>query len=155
MSYNIDSVDEILLDARMDTQDIIDFCVNSKSELPESNFLESHFNIAQQTLSNKHKCSKCKTKNDADAAFCKACGREFEKVNSHALEVKLESFEWHGTGSGHAFDFLKNEVAPKVLGKVEAIFCWEGGFNFSGLLIKDGRVAEGEVIKSVKKPKGW
>lgn len=56
--------------------------------------------------------------------------------------VKLRNFWWCGEGSGRTHDFLVEKVAPKVRGRVEAIFTWEGGDSHSGLMIEDGKVVD-------------
>lgn len=60
-------------------------------------------------------------------------------------KVELVNFWWYGEGSGYAYDFLKETVAPLIHGKVEAILTWEGGDSFGGLRIEDGVVEECDV----------
>jgi hypothetical protein len=69
--------------------------------------------------------------------------------------IKLRSFEWCGTWSGNSWKTLIKQVAPKVMGEVEAIFTWEGGDSIGGLLIKDGKVAEVDVKQQLVRPEGW
>lgn len=69
--------------------------------------------------------------------------------------VRLRSFDWYGQFSGTSHDMLVKKIAPKIKGDVEAIFTWEGGEFLTGLLIKDGKVAECEIEQRLVKPKGW
>lgn len=113
MSYNIDSVDCLVLDARMKAKDIRKLA-KLEDKLPECNFIEEHLEAA----------------NNAE----------------HANDlIVLQNFWWYGMGSGWAFDFLKKNVAPLIEGRVEAIFCWEGGDSYSGLTVENGDVTECDV----------
>ena len=58
------------------------------------------------------------------------------------------------TGSASSYkDILIKLVAPKIMGKVEAIFTWEGGEWQTGLIIEDGTVIECDVSKKLLRPK--
>lgn len=54
-------------------------------------------------------------------------------------------FWWYGDGSGRAFKFLCEKVAPCIVGTAEVVFTWEGGDSFSGLRIVDGKVTKHKV----------
>ena len=69
--------------------------------------------------------------------------------------VRLKRFDWYGEGSGRGFDFLVKVLAPLIRGEVEVVFTWEGGDSFSGLLIRDGVVAQCEVELRCIHPAGW
>jgi len=127
MSYNIDSVDTLVLEAWMDPKDIILLCEKDDDEgvMPQICFIKE-------------------LEHDAKAA-----------LKSGATRVNLKNFWWYGEGSGRSYDFLVNEVAPVVKGEVDAIFFWEGGDSICGLSIKDGKVAKCEVEMSLIKPMGW
>lgn len=90
--------------------------------LPESCFVREHLDAAMKALAD-------------------------DKPNKR---IKLKNFWWTGTRSATSYEdvFLKI-VAPKVLGKVEVIFTWEGGEWQTGLRIEDGKVTEFDVAKTL------
>jgi len=69
--------------------------------------------------------------------------------------IGLPSLSWCGAWSGNRMENLTNVIAPKIVGEVQAIFTWEGGDSVSGLAIKHGKVAECEVVQTLKLPDGW
>lgn len=85
--------------------------------------------------------------------------RESDLPESHFLEemvnvpaspdgtipIDPEKFWWSGEGSGHAWDFFKDEVAPKIIGTIEAVLTWEGGDSHTGLRVVNGKVTEPAV----------
>lgn len=126
MGYNIDSVNEVVLDAWMSARDVHRLH-DGDHDLPEVNFLEDMVE-------------------DADAAIGEG---------SPDKRIRLPNFNWYGEFSGHSYDLLVETIAPSVMGNVEAIFTWEGGDSFTGLLVKDGKVAKCEVDLRVIRPEGW
>jgi hypothetical protein len=56
--------------------------------------------------------------------------------------------EWSGTGESILHDFLS-----RCDGEAALLLCWEGGENYTGLIVRDGDVIEGEVVQTVV-PKG-
>lgn len=114
MSYNVDSVDCLKIDAQMFAKDIRDLITElSKTDfgIPEVCFLEE-LNI--------------------DGV-------------PDTTPVKLNNLWWYGSGSGRSFENLINKVGPKIFGHVEAVFTWEGGDSFGGLIIDDGKVTKCDV----------
>lgn len=82
-------------------------------------------------------------------------GTNFVEVHQHFEPdaegyVNLRSAEWSGDWSGHCTDFLKEEVLPKVRGRIEFTFTWEAGDFFSGLIVEDGVVTECDVVMTLK-----
>lgn len=78
MSYNIISVEEIELDATINTKDLLYLCKKYEEELAECNFLEDHCDQARQA----------------------------ENIGNST--IKFESFEWSGSWSGKSLDKLKD-----------------------------------------------
>jgi hypothetical protein len=61
----------------------------------------------------------------------------------------IKEFRWCGTCSGRFWEFLLNEIGPRIHGTIEAILTWDGGNSVSGLRIKNGKVTEPDVIQSL------
>lgn len=59
--------------------------------------------------------------------------------------VAIGNLDWYGEGSGHTFNYFKGTVAPLIMGRIEAVFIWEGGDSISGLIIDDGKITECDV----------
>lgn len=114
MSYNIDSVRVLKLDAWMKASDV--HRLAKILELPERSFFRAAI------------------ESDAD-----------ETGN-----IRLKSFDWYGEWSGHSYAEIKDTIAPFIHGTVEAVFCWEGGDSFTGLIINDGVVTECDVEFTLK-----
>jgi hypothetical protein len=125
VSYNIDSVDTPELDAWMRAADVVSLFEEHHDSLPEGCFLEDIIGTAEDAT----------TSNEPDA------------------KIELPHLWWYGEGSGHSFDLLKDTIGKKIMGRVDAIFTWEGGDSVSGLRIKDGVVTECDV-KMTLVPKG-
>ena len=129
MSYDVDSVTEVVLDAWMLARDVLEF--HGKYEdrgLPQDNFLTSMLGAAEDACTN---------------------GRADEPI-------PIEVFDWSGESSGCSYAaVLVEEIAPRITGIVEVIVTWDSGDSFTGLLIKDGKVAECDVEMRVVKPEGW
>jgi hypothetical protein len=96
----------------------------------------------------------CEEEALAECNFLEEMIEEAEAADGEK-KLKITSFDWYGEGSGRNHGVLINEIAPKIMGEVEAIFSWEGGYSVTGLLIKDGRVAECGVEQRLIKPAGW
>lgn len=128
MSYNIDHIETLVLDAYMRAKDVVRLYKKYEGDLCEDNFLSELFAPAQ--------------------AACTAGDSEYA--------LKITTLTWRGAWSGSSYKdvFLKN-IAPHIKGVVEAVITWEGGDSVSGLLIKDGKAAEVEVEYQLKKPDGW
>lgn len=140
MSYNIDSVDCLILDAYMKVSDVRDLLQNHADKLPEICFLNelrlpkvfvggAAFDAAIEELRQHDEAA-------ARRILDKAAGVE---------RIKLSNLWWQGEGSGRAFDFFKEHVAPLIQGKVEAVLIWERGDSLTGLRIKDGLLEEMDV----------
>lgn len=155
MSYNIDHIEPLVLDAWMHAKDILDLHDNHDDWLPEGNFVEHHIKEATAALSAAAKCRACDAKNDLDASFCKKCAAALVPERPEAMRIKLKNFWFYGEGSGRCFTHMIADIGPRVMGTVEAVLTWEGGDTTSGLLIKDGKVCECGVEMKVVKPKGW
>lgn len=125
MSYNINSVDAVVLEAYMKASDIL--LILKEDQLPESNFLEDL----------------------SDAAYAAFEEKDYERL------IPLENFTWVGSFSGNSLDYLKEKIIPKIIGRIEAIFIWEGGDSIDGLAIKDGEFVECEVTQRLILPEGW
>ena len=113
MSYNIDSIDCLVLDARMKVKDIRKLA-KQQDKLPEDNFVQDLHELLKDNDGS----------NDT---------------------VDIVRFAWGGEGSGWAFKYLKETVAPLIEGKVHAVLTWEGGDRHSGLVIENGKVIECDV----------
>lgn len=117
MSYNIDHVDCLVLDARMLGKDWKRLSAET-DKYPEISFFEDQ---------------------DPD-------------LLEDNIEYPLDTFSWSGEGSGWAYDWLKDEVAPCIHGRIEAIMIWEGGDSVSGFKIVDGVFVEHKVIYYLGEP---
>lgn len=126
MSYNVDHVDEVVLEAFMEAKTVLRFLEND-SALAEINFLQDMETEAQAAV---------------DAKDPKRL-------------IALPNFNWCSSWSGNGMDHLKKKIIPKIKGTVEAIFIWEGGNSMDGLLIKDGKFKECGVKLELVKPEGW
>lgn len=152
MSYNVTNVDAKVLDAWMTPEDVVQLA-NRTDDLPESHFLEAMLPVATKALERGEDCAKCSVTCNVGARFCSGCGAKFaERLADQPVRIPLESFWWHGEGSGHSYDFLKDVVCPKIHGRVEAIFTWEGGDSF-GVIVKDGTVTECRVEQKLVREK--
>lgn len=126
MSYNIDHVEAVVLDAWMRAADIVTLLGDMEDELPESNFLEAHEAEAIKAM-----------KTDGDA------------------RVKLKNLWFSSESSGTCYPDSLKKIAKKIHGTVEAIFYWEGGNSVTGVLIKDGKFTDCKVECCLVKPEGW
>lgn len=125
MSYNIDSVDTIVLEAFIKASDIL--LILKEDCCPESNFVDDLSDAAYEAIEEK----------------------DYERL------IPLESFNWCHTRSGNSYEYLQNTIIPKIVGKIEAIFIWEGGESICGLAVKDGEFVECDVEQRLVKPEGW
>jgi len=125
MSYNIDSVDAVVLEAYMRASDII--LILKEGGLPESNFLRDL----------------------SDAAYAAFEEKDYERL------IPLKNFNWCHTRSGNSYEYLQETIIPKIVGKIEAVFIWEGGESICGLAIKDGEFVECDVEQRLLLPEGW
>jgi len=123
MSNNIEFVDVIDLDASMRAADVDKFLDEHESDLPEDCFL---FEMAKQSRV------------------------ALRKGNIDEM-VPIDEFQWCGTSSGFTYEFLVKYVCPKIKGRVEVVFNWEGGER-SGFICVDGVVHECDV-EIVLKPR--
>lgn len=120
MSYNIGSTNTPVFDAYMDAGDIVSLYTDHEGDLCEGNFIDKHYKQAVKAL-----------------------------ADGSDRRIKLKNLWWYGEGSGSTYKFFLKTIAPKIMGKVEAIFTWEGGDSFSGIIIEDGKVVEGKVEQRV------
>lgn len=127
MSYNIDNVEATVLDAWMTAKSIVTLHKKHEEELAEGNFLEEMIDEATQAL----------------------VDGEPER------RIKLSNVGWYGEGSGRSFDdVFQKKIAPKIMGKVEAVCTWEGGDSTTAFAIEDGVFEDCDVeIKVVRKTK--
>lgn len=125
MSYNVDSVNEIVLNATMRADHVLSLL--EKDEHPEICFLY-----------------------DMEDAAVTA-----KEEKDPKREIPLPNFSWCSTGSGRSMDFLTKKVIPKIKGEIEAIFIWEGGDAIDGLLVKNGKCVRVDVEQRLIKPEGW
>lgn len=117
MSYNIDDVTCPVLNAEMKAIDIVRLYKKERDNLPECNFLEEHYNEAEELLT----------------------------ISETQAKIRLRNLWWYGEGSGWAYKILIKKVLPLVSGEVEVILTWEGGDGVSGIMVKDGKVTECDV----------
>lgn len=122
MGYNITSVKTLKLAAFMRPADILRVLDRYARDLPEGTFLES---MRKQALN-------------------PICADHPEQT-----VIALPNLWWQGEGSGRAYEILTREIAPLILGEVHAIFTWEGGDSFSGMIIKDGVVTDCDVVQTL------
>lgn len=126
MSYNIDHVECLVLDARMRAVDIVDLYNDFEGDLAEGNFLEEHLAKAE-----------------------KLAGQGLDDEL-----VELKNLWWYGEFSGRSYkDTFIKHIAPKIQGHVEAVVTWEGGDSHSGFAIDDGVVTECGVTFALVRPK--
>lgn len=116
MSYNIDSVKCLILDAQMKASDILNSYFDYEEHLPESNFLDHYFDRAEELV-------------DLDRD---------EMIN-------IDNFYWSGSGAGSRSLNLLKKIAPLIVGKVHAVLIWEGGDSITGFKIEDGKFIECKV----------
>lgn len=125
MSYNIDNVKANVLDAWVSAKDVVALYKKLEGELAEGNFLGDMVDEATQALVD---------------------GKPEERI-------KLPNIGWYGEGSGRSFeDVFQKKIAPKIMGKVEAVCTWEGGDSTSAFAIEDGVFEDCDVeIRIVRK----
>lgn len=128
MSYNIDHVEAEVLDAWMFAKDVVKLHKEHEGKIAECTFLEEMVDAATQAL----------------------LDGEPEK------HIKLPNIWWYGEGSGRSFDeVFQKHIAPKIMGKIEAVCTWEGGDSTSAFAIEDGVFEDCDVeikITRQKKP---
>jgi len=125
MSYNIDHVECTVLDAWMYAKDIVEF-ESDLYYLPEDTFLEDIAAAAHNALIK----GKPKTR------------------------IQLRGMQWRGEGSGSTFeDTFVKQIAPKIMGHVEAVCTWEGGDSTSAFVIEDGAYEECDVKTTIVRRK--
>lgn len=121
MSYNIDSVSTLVLDAYMLAKDVRRLYQKYDGGMAEIHFLEDMEGPAETAL---------------------AAGDPDRKI-------PLKGLQWYGEGSGNSYDETLPKIAKKIMGTVEAIFTWEGGDAVSGVRIEDGVFEEVEVTQTL------
>lgn len=118
MSYNIDSEECLVLDAWMYAKDVVKLLRDCEGDMAEGNFLDE-------------------MEVEAEAAIVECDPKR---------QIKLPNLWWYGSWSGNSYEHvLQKKIAPKIHGRVEVVFTWEGGDSQSALIIKDGVVEEGDV----------
>lgn len=70
----------------------------------------------------------------------------FEDVDSYRYFRRIN---WQGDGSGYSWDKFTDVVLPKFKGSADLLVCWEGGDSYSGLRIRDGKVARHRVVMTL------
>lgn len=142
MSYNIDSVQVLKSNATMRRQDVAMLLRNAGDNHPEGCFLESLL-----PASNPAKALEKMTPEEL-RRYADSMAKNSEGT------VEIDNLNWYGEGSGHTFDYFKKTVAPLIIGRIEAVFVWEGGDSTSGMIIEDGKITECDVsYKLTPKPK--
>ena len=115
MSYNIDNIDVVALNASITLEDLETISKTLKG-WPESNFVDEHLEEVKS------------------GALQAVDGR-----------VVLDSFSWSGEGSGRAYHDHMRNIAAKICGTIEAVLFWEGGDSVTGLRITGGVMTEPKV----------
>lgn len=142
MSYNCDSVHVLKSSATMRRRDVAALLSNAELNRPEVCFLE---NLLPPIKPGKRldMMTPAELRQHADAMAKAAEGT-----------VEIDNLNWYGERSGHSFEYFKETVAPLIMGKIEAVFVWEGGDSTSGMIIEDGKITECDVsYKLTPKPK--
>lgn len=125
MSTDISDVICPIFNAYMEAKDIIKIYEEDEEYLPEGNLIEDHYEQAKSVLAD-------------DSVIDK--------------KIILQRLWWYGEGSGRCFvEGFIEKIAPKIMGKVEAIFMWEGGNDPEGIVIEDGVIFSGRVEMRVIK----
>lgn len=125
MSYNIDSVDAKVLDAWMTAKDVVELA--DECDTPEDSFLDDLYEPAKKAL----------------------------LEGKPEKRLQLRRISWRGEGSGGTFeDIFAKQVAPKIMGRVEAICIWERGDSQSAFAIDDGVFQECEVVTRIVRRTG-
>jgi hypothetical protein len=65
------------------------------------------------------------------------------------IAIDPAKFWWSGDGSGSSWELFIKQIAPKIVGTLEAIVTWEGGDSHTGLRIRDGKVTEPDVVMTL------
>jgi hypothetical protein len=124
MSYNIDHVEAHVLDAWMTAKDVVSLHKKLEGELAEGNFLEDMVDDATQAMLD----------------------------GEPGKRIKLPNVWWYGEFSGRSFEeVFQKKIAPKIMGKVEAVCTWEGGDSTSAFSIEDGVFEDCDVEIKVRK----
>lgn len=63
---------------------------------------------------------------------------------------KLANLPWYGEGSGRSEPILR-EFLALTAGTAAILLCWEGGESYTGLIVENGDVYEGEVTQTVRR----
>lgn len=116
MSNNINTVQVLTLEASMRAGDIAYFCDEHEDDLCEDAFLPYLIGEARAAL----------------------------RTTGPDTIIRLDNFNWHGTGSGNSFEFLVKKICPKIHGHVKTVFIYESG-HMTGLNIINGEVVEYDV----------
>lgn len=125
MSYNIDHVETLVLDAWMSAADILMLAKKHKKDLPEANFISGHADAAQKAIEEGHP----------------------------TRQIQLKNFWWYGSWSGNSYhEGVLQKIAPHVTGRVDAVLTWEGGDTTSALRIVDGVFIEVELVQMIVAP---
>ena len=141
MSYNIDSVDALVLDAWMYALDVARVIDQYGDECPEVNFLDALKDVTLSFL-------------NVARPIGDPGGFSWYGTAGVGERIALKSFCWYGAGSGHSYtDVLIKYIAPLIHGRVEAVFTWEGGDSLTGLIIEDGKVTECDVVQTLRPKK--
>ncbi len=81
---------------------------------------------------------------------------ELEDAANNALikgkpgaRIQLRGFNWIGEGSGSSFESFRAYIAPKIMGKLEAVLTWEGGDSHSGIRVRDGKMSTCDVVMAL------
>ena len=143
MSYNCDSTIVLNSNATMRRRDVLALLRDSGDNLPEGCFLNNVL-----------------PKSDPVKPLDRMTPDELRKHADTIAEtdkgtVEIKNLDWYGEGSGHTFDYFKETVAPLIMGRIEAVFVWEGGDSISGLIIEGGKITECDVsykLTPKKKP---
>ncbi len=84
------------------------------------------------------------------AALRCAEGNFLDELRVDGDRAYLTDFSWYGERSGRTYDdVLLKQIAPHIMGHVEAVFTWEGGNASTGIIIRDGVVTECDVVTTL------
>ncbi len=72
----------------------------------------------------------------------------FSSPEDYLDGCRLKSVPWYGESSGNSEPILRDFLS-RCDGEAALLLCWEGGDRYTGLIVKDGLVTEGQVVQTV------
>lgn len=61
---------------------------------------------------------------------------------------KIVRIPWYGEGSGNT-ELRLRDFLGRCDGTAALLLCWEGGDSYTGLIVSDGEVTDGDVVQTV------